>query len=109
MKPLKLLEISTLARTNSSGFIPTGFELDPKTTLIHVLGGNDLDHVSKNYPQDVEGQVEVTIAHASNDFHVLDVNINFGLVQKMDVKAGQTISSSSSLVSTIRDLNYVLA
>jgi len=109
MKPLKLLEISTLARTNSSGSIPTSFELDPNTTLIHVSGGNDLDHVSKNYPQDVEGQVEVAIVHASNDFHVSDVNIDFGLVQKVDVKACQTISSSSSLISTIHDFNYVLA
>jgi hypothetical protein len=31
------------------------FELDPNTILIHVLGKNDLDHVSNNYPQDVEG------------------------------------------------------
>jgi hypothetical protein len=42
----------------------------------------------KNYPQDVEGWVEVVIANASNDFHVLGVNIDFALVQEMDVKIG---------------------
>jgi hypothetical protein len=34
----------------------------------------------KNYPYDVEGQVEITITNASNDFHVSDVNIDFALV-----------------------------
>ncbi len=78
--------------------------------MIHVSSGDDLDHVLKNYLQDVEGRVEVTTAHASDDFHVSNANnIDFGLVQEMDVKANQIVSSSSPPVSTIHDLGYVLA
>jgi len=53
---------------------------------MHVLGKDDLDHVSKNYLCYVEVWVEVTTTRASNDFHVSNVNIDFGLVQEMDVK-----------------------
>jgi hypothetical protein len=48
--------------------------------LTHVLDGDEFDHVLKNYLQHVEGQVEVTTTYASNDFYVLDVNIDFALV-----------------------------
>jgi hypothetical protein len=44
----------------SSALIHTGFELDPNTISIHVLGGDEHDHVLKNYPQDVEGWVKLT-------------------------------------------------
>ncbi len=44
----------------SSALIHTGFELDPNTISIHVLGGDEHDHVLKNYPQDVEGWVKFT-------------------------------------------------
>jgi hypothetical protein len=47
------------------------------------LGGNEFDHVLKNYLHDAKGRIEVTTTHASNDFHVLDVNINFSLVQEV--------------------------
>jgi hypothetical protein len=60
-----------------------GFEFDPNTTSPHVLGGNEFDHVLKNYLHDAKGRIEVTTTHASNDFHVLDVNINFSLVQEV--------------------------
>jgi hypothetical protein len=30
--------------------VPISFELDPNTTLIHVLGKDELDHVSNNCP-----------------------------------------------------------
>jgi hypothetical protein len=42
----------------------------------------------------------------------LDVNINFVLIQEMDVKANQIVSASSPLVQqvlVIHDLGYVLA
>jgi hypothetical protein len=35
--------------------------------------------------QDAKVRVEVTIVHASDDFHVINANINFG--QELDVKA----------------------
>jgi hypothetical protein len=41
-----------------------GFEFDPNIISIHVLGGDEFDHVFKNYLQDAEGWVEVTIANA---------------------------------------------
>jgi hypothetical protein len=44
------------------------------------LGKVDLDHVLNNYTQDVKGWVKVTTIHALDDFHVLDGNINFGLI-----------------------------
>jgi hypothetical protein len=62
--------------------------LKPNTTSTHVLGKDELDHVSKNYLQDVEGQIDIVIAYALNDFHVSDVNINFALNQEVDVKVG---------------------
>ncbi len=61
--------------------------MDPNITSTHVSGGDELDHVLKNYPQDVEGWVEAINVHASYDFHVLDGNINFALVQEVNVKA----------------------
>jgi hypothetical protein len=60
--------------------------LDPNTTLTHILGKDDLNHISKNYLQDVEVQVKVATAHALDDFHVSNVNIDFGLVQEVNVK-----------------------
>ncbi len=75
-----------LKQTSASS--PTCFEFDLNTTSSHVWSEDELDHVLKNYPQDVEGWVEVVIANASNDFHVLGVNIDFALVQEMDVKIG---------------------
>lgn len=95
----------------SGVLVPTGFELDLNTTLTHVSSRDELDRVSKNYLQDVKGWVEVATIDASNDFHVLDVNIDFAIVQEVDVKASQIISSFSPLVqqvSTIHDLRYVL-
>ncbi len=67
-----------LKQTSTS--VPTCFEFDLNTTSTHVWSGNEFDHVLKNYPYDVEGQVEITITNASNDFHVSDVNIDFALV-----------------------------
>jgi hypothetical protein len=57
--------------------IPINFEFDPNTISIHVLNGDELDHVLKNYSQDAKGQVDVETTNASNDFHVLNVNIDF--------------------------------
>jgi hypothetical protein len=34
----------------SSVSIPISFEFDLNTTSTHVLGGDELDHVLKNYP-----------------------------------------------------------
>ncbi len=48
----------------SGALIPTGFELDPNTISIHVLGGDEHDHVLKNYPQDVEGWVKLITTNA---------------------------------------------
>lgn len=45
-----------------------------------------------------------------NDFHSLDVNIYSALIQEVDVKAGQTISSFSPPVEqvlVIHELGYV--
>jgi hypothetical protein len=88
----------------------TSFEFDPNITSTLILCANEFDHVLKNYPQVAKGRVEVAIANASNDFHVLNVNIDFALGQEMDVKASQTINSSYlpiEQVSTIHDLGYV--
>lgn len=73
--------------------VPIGIELDLKTTLIHVLNVDEIDHVSKKYPHDVEDWVKGATICASNDFHVLNININFALVQEVDIKAGQTFSA----------------
>ncbi len=64
----------------SSEAIPIGFELDLKTISIHVLGGDEIDHVSKKYPHNAEDWVEGITANASNAFHVSDINIDFALV-----------------------------
>jgi hypothetical protein len=64
------------------------FELDLKTTSTHVLGTNEIDHDSKKYPQDAKDWVEGTIACALNDFYVLEINIDFALIQEVDVKVG---------------------
>jgi hypothetical protein len=56
------------------------FKLDLKTTSTHVLSEDEINHVSKKYPHDVEGWVEGATTCASNDFHVLDINIDFTLV-----------------------------
>jgi hypothetical protein len=48
---------------------------------------DELDHVLKNYPPNVEGWVEVATIDALNDFHFSNVNINFSLDQEVDVKA----------------------
>jgi hypothetical protein len=45
-----------------------------------------------------------------DDFHVLDVNIDFALIQEVYVKAGQIVNASSSpfqQISAIHDLHYV--
>jgi hypothetical protein len=57
------------------------------------LGGDERDPVSKNYPQDAKGWVEVSTINAPNDFHVWDVNIDFSLVYEVDVNASETITS----------------
>ncbi len=57
--------------------VPTSFEFDPNTILTHVSSGDELDHVLKNYSQDAKGRVDVAITNALNDFHVLNVNIDF--------------------------------
>jgi len=49
------------------------------------LGADDFDHVLKNFIQDAKLGVEVAITHALDDFHISNVNIDFG--QKVDVKA----------------------
>ncbi len=75
--------ISTPTRTNSNslaGQFCTSFELDFKTILTHVLGVDEIDHVSKKYPRDAEDWVDGATTCASNDFHVLDINIDFALV-----------------------------
>jgi hypothetical protein len=36
-------------------FLATSFEMIPNTTSTHVLNGDELDHVLKNYPQDAKG------------------------------------------------------
>jgi hypothetical protein len=65
----------------------TSFKLDLKTTSIHFSSTDEIDHVSKKYRHDAEGWVEGAITCASNDFHVLDINIDFALVQEVDIKA----------------------
>jgi hypothetical protein len=63
-----------------------------------------------NYPQNAKGQVEVAIVVALNDFHVSNVNIDLALGEEMDVKASQTVNSSSLRVEqvlAIHDLGYV--
>jgi hypothetical protein len=55
--------------------------------LTHVSSRNDIDHVSKKFPHDVEGWVESAIACLSDVFHVLNVKTNFVLIQEVDVKA----------------------
>jgi hypothetical protein len=62
--------------------------LDPKTTSTHVFGTYEIDHFSKKCPQDAKDWVEGASARALNDFYVLDINIDFALVKKVDVKAG---------------------
>jgi hypothetical protein len=44
------------------------------------LSVDEIDHVSKKYPHDVEDWVKGATICASNDFHVLNININFALV-----------------------------
>jgi hypothetical protein len=68
--------------------------LDPKIISIHVSGIDEIDHVSKKYPQDAKDWVEGTTVCALDDFYVLDINIDFSLVQEVDVKAGHTFSAS---------------
>jgi hypothetical protein len=90
MKPSKLLEILAPTTINSNNLVNQFLLVlswTQNTTSIHVSGENNVDHLSNNYPQDVEGQVGVATARASNDFHVSNVNIDFGLVQEVDVKA----------------------
>jgi hypothetical protein len=67
--------------------IPTSFELDPRTTSTHVLGANEIDHVSKKYHEDAKDWVEDIVVHAWNDFHASKININFALIKEVDVKA----------------------
>jgi hypothetical protein len=62
------------------GTIFTGFELDLKITLTHVLGENDIDHVSKKFPHNGKGWVENATTHLLDVFHISDVNIDFALV-----------------------------
>jgi hypothetical protein len=69
------------------------FELDLKTSSTHVSSIDEIDHVLKQYLHNVENWVEGTTACASYDFHVLDINIDFALVQEVDVKASQTFSA----------------
>jgi len=91
--------------------VPTNFELDLKTILTHILGVNEIEHVSNKYLQDAEDWVEGAIAHALDDFHVSDININFVLVQEVDVKVGQTFNVfylPVQQVSTIHEFEYVL-
>jgi hypothetical protein len=80
----------------SGGVVPTNFELDLKTTLIHVLGIDEIDHVSNKYPQDAKDWVGGTTIRALDDFHVSYINIDFALVQKVNVKAGQTFNAFHS-------------
>jgi hypothetical protein len=65
----------------------------------------------KNYPQDVEGWVEVATINASNDFHVLDVNIKFSRSPRSGCQSrsnNQFLSPRVHQVSMIHDLNHVL-
>ncbi len=80
--------------------------MDPNTTSTHVWGKDDLDGVSMNFTQNAKVGFEITIVHALDDSHVSYANVDFG--QKVDVKVGQTVSSSSQQVSMIHDLGYVL-
>jgi hypothetical protein len=57
-----------------------GIELDLKTTSIHVSSIDEIDHVLKKYLHDVEDWVKGTTTRASNDFHVLNINIDFALI-----------------------------
>jgi len=50
--------------------VPTNFELDLKKILTHVLGVNEIDHVSNKYLQDAKDWVEGATAHASIDENV---------------------------------------
>ncbi len=93
-----------------SGVIPIGFELDLKTTSTHVSSMDEIDHALKKYPLDAEHWVEGAIIRAFDDFHVSNKNINFALVEEVDVKANQTLSASYSFVqqiSAIHGLSYV--
>jgi hypothetical protein len=75
--------------------------LDPNTTLTHVSSGDEFDHVSKKDPHKVVGWIEGATTYALDDFHVLDVNINFALIQGVYVKASQTFNASSSPIQQI--------
>jgi hypothetical protein len=85
--------------------------LDPKTTSTHVSSEDEIDHVSKKYPHDAKGWVEGVATCASNDSHVSDININFALVQEVDVKASYIVNAFDlpvQQVSAIHDLAYVV-
>lgn len=93
MKALQDLNTSKDEFKQYGEAIPIGFELDPKITSIHVSRVDEIDHVSKKYPHGVKDQVEGTIVRALNDLHVSNININFALVQEVDVKTNQTFSA----------------
>jgi hypothetical protein len=72
MKDPRDLNTSKDKLKQSSGVVPANFELDLKTTLIHVLGIDEIDHVSNEYLQDLEDWVEGVTTCALDDFHVSD-------------------------------------
>ncbi len=52
------------------GPIITSFELDPKISLTHVSGRDNIDHVLNKFPCDAKGWVDNATAHLLNVFHV---------------------------------------
>jgi hypothetical protein len=72
MKDPQDLNTSKYKLKQSGGVVLTNFELDLKTTLTHVLGIDEIDHVSNKYLQDVEDWVEGATTRALDDFHVSD-------------------------------------
>ncbi len=61
--------------------------------------------------EDAEGWVEVATVNASNDFHVLDVNINFSRSPRSGCQSrsnNQFLSPRIHQVSMIHDLGHVL-
>jgi hypothetical protein len=64
MKAPQNLSMNNDKLKQSGGVVLISFELDLKTTLLHVSSVNEIDHVSKNYPHDAEYWAEGAIAHA---------------------------------------------
>jgi hypothetical protein len=75
--------------------------------LTHVSGGDEVDHVLKNYLQDAESSIEVATIRASDDFHVSNVNIDFALIHEVGVKASQTVNSSFAPIQQVSIIHYL--